>query len=123
MQGGVGIVGFCYGGGLGYAVAAREPVDVLVSYYGSALPQLVEAVPAVPAPSLHHFGEDDSFIPMEQVTRIRDSVGSGGGPVEFHTYPGADHAFDNDDFVNHHPGAADRARALTTDYLARVLPA
>jgi carboxymethylenebutenolidase len=122
VTGGVGVVGFCYGGGLGYAVAAREPVDALVSYYGSALPRLVDAVPAVPAPSLHHFGEEDSFIPMGQVASIRDSVGSGEAPVEFHTYPGADHAFDNDDFVNHHPEAADRAWARTTDYLARTLP-
>ncbi len=119
---GVGVVGFCFGGGLGYAVVAREPADCLVAFYGSALPQLVEAVPSVGTPSLHHFGEEDSYIPMDAVTRIRESVGSGGGPVEFHTYPGADHAFDNDDFVNHHPAASERAWEVTTDFLARMLP-
>lgn len=122
VTGGVGVVGFCYGGGLGYAVVAQEPADALVAYYGSALPQLVEAVPSVSTPSLHHFGEEDSYIPMEQVLRVRESVGSDGGPVEFHTYPGADHAFDNDDFVNHHPEASERAWAVTTDYLSRALP-
>lgn len=122
VVGGVGVVGFCYGGGLGYAVVAREPADVLVSYYGSALPHLVGAVPSVSTPSLHHFGEADSYIPMEEVTRIRDSVGTGGGPVEFHTYPGADHAFDNDDFVTYDREASERAWAVTTDYLARALP-
>ena len=122
VTGGVGVVGFCYGGGLGYAVVAQEPADALVSYYGSALPQLVEVVPCVSTPSLHHFGEDDSYIPMDQVVRIRDSVGSDGGPVEFHTYPGADHAFDNDDFVTFHADASERAWAVTTDYLARALP-
>ena len=122
VHGGVGVVGFCYGGGLGYAVVALEPADALVSYYGSALPGLVESVPCVSTPSLHHFGEADAYIPMPEVLRIRDSIGSGGGPVEVHTYPGADHAFDNDDFVNHHPDAAERAWAVTADYLARVLP-
>lgn len=122
VTGGVGVVGFCYGGGLGYAVVAQEPADVLVCYYGSALPGLVEAVPCVSTPSLHHFGEDDSYIPMPEVLRIRDSVGSGGGPVEFHTYPGADHAFDNDDFVTHDRDASERAWAVTADYLARALP-
>jgi carboxymethylenebutenolidase len=122
VTGGVGVVGFCYGGGLGYAVVAQEPADALVAYYGSALPHLVGSVPSVSTPSLHHFGEDDSYIPMDQVARIRESVGSGGGPVEFHTYPGADHAFDNPDFVNHDAEAAERAWAVTTDYLARALP-
>jgi carboxymethylenebutenolidase len=122
VSGGVGVVGFCYGGGLGYAVVAQEPADVLVAYYGSALPDLVGAIPSVSTPSLHHFGEDDSYIPMEAVTRIRETVSTGGGPVEFHTYPGADHAFDNDDFVNHHPEAGERAWATTTDFLARMLP-
>jgi carboxymethylenebutenolidase len=122
VSGGVGVVGFCYGGGLGYAVVAQEPADALVSYYGSALPDLVRAVPAVSTPSLHHFGEADSYIPMDEVDRIRESVGSGGGPVEFHTYPGADHAFDNDDFVTYDREASERAWAATTDYLTRVLP-
>ncbi len=122
VTGGVGVVGFCYGGGLGYAVVAQEPADALVAYYGSALPQLVEAVPSVSTPSLHHFGEDDSYIPMEQVASVRDSVGTGGRPVEFHTHPGADHAFDNPDFVNHDPEASERAWVVTTDFLGRALP-
>jgi carboxymethylenebutenolidase len=122
VTGGVGVVGFCYGGGLGYAVVAQEPVDALVAFYGSALPQLVEAVPSVSTPSLHHFGEEDAYIPMDAVDRIRESVGAGGGPVEFHTYPGADHAFDNDDFVNHHPEASARAWQVSIDFLARTLP-
>jgi carboxymethylenebutenolidase len=122
VEGGVGVVGFCYGGGLGYAVVAGEPADALVSFYGSALPGLVAAVPAVSTPSLHHFGEADSYIPMEAVRAVRDSVSSGGGPVEFHTYPGADHAFDNDDFVNHDPDASGVAWERTEQWLGRVLP-
>ena len=49
-------------------------------------------------------------------------VTSGGAPVEFRTYPGADHAFDNDDFVNHDPDASAQAWAATTEWLARTLP-
>lgn len=122
VEGGTGVVGFCFGGGLGYAVVAQEPADALVSFYGSALPQLVDAVPSVSTPSLHVFGESDSYLPMETVERIRASVTEGGGPVEFETYPGADHAFDNDDFVNHDAAASAAAWARATDYLARTLP-
>ena len=33
------VVGFCFGGGLGFNVAAASSPDVLVSYYGSAAPR------------------------------------------------------------------------------------
>ncbi|MGB7819910.1 MAG: dienelactone hydrolase family protein [Ornithinibacter sp.] len=121
VTGTIGVVGFCFGGGLGYAVAAASPAEALVSFYGSALPDLVTAVPSVSTPSLHHFGEADSYIPMPAVERVRDSV-SAGGPVEFHTYPGADHAFDNSDFFGHHPEASALAWQRTEEWLARNLP-
>ncbi|MBM6401178.1 dienelactone hydrolase family protein [Phycicoccus sonneratiae] len=122
VRGGTGVVGFCFGGGLGYAVVAGDPADALVSYYGSALPGLVEAVPSVSTPSLHVFGESDAYLPMDQVTRIRDAVTSGDAPAEVNTYPGADHAFDNDDFVNHDPAASAAAWSRTEAWLAEVLP-
>lgn len=121
ITGGVGVVGFCFGGGLGYAVVADSPTDALVSFYGSALPDLVVAVPSVTTPSLHHFGEADAYIPMKAVERIRASV-YGGGEVDFHTYPGADHAFDNDDFVGHHPEASALAWQRTERWLGTHLP-
>ncbi|MGG5260137.1 dienelactone hydrolase family protein [Phycicoccus avicenniae] len=122
VTGGVGVVGFCFGGGLGYAVVAGQPADALVSYYGSALPNLVEAVPSVSTPSLHVFGEADSYLPMDVVERIRAAVTSGAAPAEVLTYPGADHAFDNDDFVNHDAAASADAWARTEAWLARTLP-
>ena len=76
---GVGAVGFCFGGGLGFNVAAHlesdgsAPIDALVSYYGSALPGLHDLM-TVTAPSLHHFGLADSFIDTETVRRIEASV-------------------------------------------------
>ncbi|PJJ57772.1 carboxymethylenebutenolidase [Mumia flava] len=122
VDAGVGVVGFCFGGGLAYAVAAGSPVDALVSYYGSALPSLIEAVPAIEAPSLHHFGDADTYIPPETVEKIRVSV-STGGPVELHVHPGAGHAFDNDDFVAHHAEASAAAWSITERWLASTLPA
>lgn len=117
---GVVLVGFCFGGGLAYNVAVETPVDALVSYYGSALPGLVDILPVVEAPSLHHFGEADSFIDGPTVERIRAVVGQSAA-CEFHTYPGADHAFDNPDFVLHHPQASALAWERTVEFLGRVL--
>lgn len=118
--GNVGIVGFCFGGGLGFNVAAVESVDALVSYYGSALPTLLDLAPRVTAPSLHHFGLADSFIDQGTVARIEQAVA--GERTTFHTYAGADHAFDNDDLPDlHHPGASAQAWGRTRSWLATNL--
>ena len=119
VVGKVGLLGFCYGGGVAFAVAAANPVDALVSYYGSALPNLLDLAPAVTAPSLHHVGEADSYLPMDVVGRVRDAVD--GEDVEFHTYPGADHAFDNTRPEFHHPEASALAWQRTLDFLDRQL--
>lgn len=120
LAGPVGLVGFCYGGGIAFAVAAQEPVAALVAYYGSALPNLLELAPSVTAPSLHHLGEADSYLPLPVVETIRDAVERAG--AEVHTYPGADHAFDNTRPEFHHPEAATRAWTRTLDFLATHLP-
>ena len=122
VSGGTGVIGFCFGGGLAFNVAAIEAVDVLVSYYGSALPSLLELAHQVRAPSLHHFGTADAFLDQETVGRIRAAVTSGGAPVEFEMYEGANHAFDNDVFVLHHPEASALAWQRTLTFLARELP-
>ena len=74
----------------------------------------------VTAPSLHHFGLSDSFIEPDKVEQVRQAV-SGEG-VEFETYEGADHAFDNPDFHYHHPEASALAWERTVDFLGRHLP-
>ena len=121
VNGGTGVIGFCYGGGLGYQVAGLVGADALVSYYGSALPDLVDQLPPVPAPSLHHFGESDQYIPLDVVERLRTPLEEQSATT-VHTYPGADHAFDNADFHLHHPEASAQAWERTTAWLAEHLP-
>jgi carboxymethylenebutenolidase len=124
VRGGTGLVGFCFGGGLAYNVAAVASPDVLVSYYGSALPDLLHLAPSVSAASLHHIGHDDEFIDNSAVERIREAVTSApGGPVRFETYEGANHAFDNPDFLLHHPQASALAWERTLSFLGEHLPA
>ncbi len=122
VRGGTGLVGFCFGGGLAFNVAAVDAPDALVSYYGSALPDLLDLAPQVTAPSLHHFGTADAYIDLPTVERIREAVTAPGGPVWFETYEGANHAFDNADFVMHHPEASALAWQRTLAFLAEHLP-
>jgi carboxymethylenebutenolidase len=122
VRGGAGVIGFCFGGGLGFNVAAVADPDVLVSYYGSAIPGLLDLAPQVTAPSLHHFGLADDYIDPGTVDRIRKAMTYGDGTVRFETYDGANHAFDNDDFALHHPEASALAWQRTLAFLAQQLP-
>lgn len=119
--GGVGVIGFCFGGGLAFNVAAVSSPDVLVSYYGSALPNLLHLAPEVTAPSLHHFGEADAYVVPEDVQRIRQAV-TAHPDTEFETYPGAGHAFDNPMPAFHHPEASALAWRRTEAFLQSHLP-
>jgi carboxymethylenebutenolidase len=122
VHGGTGVVGFCFGGGLGFNVAAVSDPDVLVSYYGSSLPNLLHLVPQVRAPSLHHFGLADDFLIPEVVETVRAAVVAGPADVRFETYDGANHAFDNSDYGLHHPEASALAWQRTLEFLHERLP-
>ncbi|QIG45960.1 dienelactone hydrolase family protein [Nocardioides anomalus] len=117
VTGPVGALGFCFGGGLAFNVAAVAPVDFLVSYYGSGLPGLLDLAPQVTVPSLHHFGTADDYIDAESVERVRAAV-TAHADVSFELYEGANHAFDNDDFYFFHPEASALAWDRTLAFLA-----
>ena len=131
VSGGIGVVGFCFGGGLAFDVAARTDVDALVSYYGSALPDLLGVVEpdprvtvvgaeAVTAPSLHQFGMTDQFLTrpvVEQIQALLEPLPH----VTWFGYETADHAFDNPDFFLHDPEASRVAWERTSTWLAEHL--
>lgn len=134
VTGRVGIVGFCFGGGLGFNVAAQSPADALVSYYGSALPELLGILPFDPsdvaltvidpadvtAPSLHHWGLADTFIDrpvVEQICALLEAQPH--ATVE--TYEGGGHAFDNNDFMFYDADHAALAWQRTLSFLAERL--
>ncbi len=117
---GVGIVGFCFGGGLGFNVAAESTPDLLVSYYGSALPNLLPLASKVDAVSLHHFGDADDYLTPDVIDQIVAAVD--GPDNEIYRYAGAGHAFDNPMPAFHHAEASALAWTRTTSFLARRLP-
>jgi carboxymethylenebutenolidase len=133
VRGGTGVLGFCFGGGLGFNVVAEVEVDAFVSYYGSGLPQLLGLQPdqpggvpvvdpaAVTAPSLHHFGLSDAFIPRPVVEQIEAALTT-DPRVTFVTYETGDHAFDNADFASYDEEVSRLAWARTEDWLAENLP-
>ena len=122
VAGGTGVVGFCFGGGVGFNLAAVEEPDALVTYYGSAIPQLLDLAPRVTCPSLHHLGLADAYIEGEAREGMLEALHAQPA-TRVETYEGADHAFDNPDLPLHHAGASAAAWEHTTAFLAARLPA
>ena len=94
----VGTVGFCLGGGLAFAAATRSRVDgrgpdAAVPYYGSPVNSQLGFVDHLECPTMFHYGNNDAFIPEEQIAEVEQAV-SGKDHVVFHRYD-AGHAFSN----------------------------
>ena len=94
---GVGIIGFCMGGGLVLKVASQTDVlSAAVVFYGRN-PDPIQQVAGIDCPLLGIYGEEDQGIPPSEVERLRGTLqASGKEDFELHIYPGAGHAFFND---------------------------
>lgn len=117
----IGLLGFCFGGGLAFNVAALTDVDALVSYYGSGLPNLLGLAPQVTAPQLHHWGTEDSFIGADVQDEARLALTRSPGTLQWEVYEGAGHAFDNNETPFHHEEASAAAWPVTLTFLASHL--
>ena len=120
--GGVGVLGFCFGGTQAFLMAAEYDLDVAVSYYGSGVAASIDRVSDVECPLLLHFGGNDPYLPADQIETIRAATSSMPN-VEILVQPDAGHAFDNhlsDNFWD--PDAAAAAWTRTVAFLAEHLP-
>lgn len=114
----VGIVGFCLGGSVAYAAATKlSGLRAAVGYYGGAILRFADDKPRVP--TLLHFGEKDTGIPLHDVEAIRASRPE----VEIHVYPGAQHGFSCDERASYDKASADLAGQRTLAFFAKHLAA
>jgi carboxymethylenebutenolidase len=122
VDGPVGVIGFCFGGGLAYGVACELEPDVALAYYGVGVELLAERIHEVTCPALLQFGTEDVFIPPDALERLQ-SAARANANVEIEVYQSAGHAFDNPYAEWHEPDTAARAWARTADFLAEHLAA
>ena len=116
-----GALGFCFGGTTSFALACAADPDVVVSYYGSGVPDWLPNADDVTAPVLLHFGAHDPYIPSEKVDAVR-AWAEPRANVELHTYDSG-HAFDNHTSpLFSDPPAAAAAWRNTTAFLAAHFP-
>lgn len=93
----VGTVGFCMGGALSLFAASKNPeVGACVVFYGGH-PNVKPDLASLKAPVLGLYAEKDSFVTPESVRALEKSLKDLGRRIEVHIYPGADHAFFNDE--------------------------
>jgi carboxymethylenebutenolidase len=97
---GVGVTGFCMGGGLALWLGTLRPdaVKAVVPYYGlipwpAAQPDYSKLQAAVQG----HYAENDDFVDPESARKLEEQLKGLGKDVEFYIYPGVGHAF-----TNHH---------------------
>lgn len=118
-----GVLGFCLGGTLAYGVAVQDDPDVAVCYYGSGIPGALDQAGEIHCPVLFHFGGQDPYIPREQAELVA-ALAATREDMECHIHADAGHAFDNHDApMFHQPEPAARAWQITSEFLARTLPA
>lgn len=118
-----GAVGFCWGGAFvnRLAVAAGPKLAAGVSYYGPA-PDPAEAA-KVQAALMIHLAGNDARVNATAEPWIA-ALKAAGKEVERFTYPGVEHAFNNDTSAERYDkAAADLAWKRTTDFLRRELDA
>lgn len=117
----VGMVGFCFGGGVTWWVATRMPeLKAAVPFYGPHPPP--EAVADIQAAVLAIYAGRDQRI-NQGIPAIEAAMRQHGKTYEKVIYPETDHAFHNDTGSRYNPEAAQDAWRRTLDWFARYLGA
>lgn len=119
VDGRVGAVGFCYGGGIVNMLATRVPdLAAAVPFYGSA-PDLAD-VPKIKAPLLIHAAEQDPRINASWPD-YEAALEAANVSYERHLYPGTQHGFNNDTTPRYDAAAAKLAWERTLAFLNKHL--
>ena len=114
----VGIVGFCYGGGVANAAAIANPdLSAAVAFYGR---QPTKNVGKIKAPVLLHYAEFDSGI-NQGWPPYKEALQAAGKQYQAYIYPGVNHGFHNDSTPRYDQVAAELAWGRTLDWFTRKL--
>ncbi len=119
VNGKVGIVGFCYGGGVCNAAAVAYPeLAASVPFYGRQA--AAEDVPKIQAPLLLHYAGLDERI-NEGWPAYEAALKEHGKTYEAHIYEGVNHGFHNDSTPRYDEAAATLAWDRTIGWFNRYL--
>ena len=119
-NGKVGVMGFCWGGGMVGDLAVNAPdLDAAVVYYGRQ-PKASE-VEKIKAPMLLHYAGLDTRI-NEGIPAFEEALKKANKPYTLYIYEGANHAFNNDTSeARYSKQAAEQAWSRTIAFLREHL--
>jgi carboxymethylenebutenolidase len=120
-NGKVGVVGFCYGGGVSNYLATKVPdLAAAVPFYGSQ--PSAEDTAKIKAPLLIHYAENDERInagwPAYEAALKANKI-----KYEAFVYPGVQHGFNNDTTPRYDEAAAKLAWQRTVEFFNKNLRA
>ncbi len=118
-NGKVGVVGFCYGGGISNTLAVRLPdLAAAVPFYGGQ-PAAAD-VPKIKAPLMIHNASLDTRI-MAGAPAYEAALKENGKKYQAFVYEGANHGFHNDTTPRYDKAAAELAWKRTIDFFKENL--
>lgn len=115
----IGIIGFCYGGGVANAAAVAYPeLAAAVPFYG--MQPRPEDVPRIRAPLLLHYAGLDTRVNAGWPA-YEAALKANGKTYEAHVYPGMNHGFHNDSTPRYDRDAAELAWGRSIAWFKRWL--
>ena len=128
--GSIGVVGFCFTGGMAMRMAALKPdqIKAAASFHGGGLytdaptsPHRV--LPRVKAELYFGHAVKDNSMPAEAIEKLEGALASWGGRYESETYEGASHGWTAADSPVYNRPQAERAFKKLSDLFQRNLTA
>ncbi len=119
----LGVTGFCMGGRLAFLSACALPdrISAAAPFYGGGITGHLDQAERIQAPLYLFFGDEDAFIPREQVDQIAARLRELGTDYKLKSYPGAAHGFFCDQRESHEPKAAEDAWSELRSFFAEHL--
>lgn len=118
-NGKVGVVGFCFGGGVANYLATRIPgLNAAVPFYGAQPP--AEEAARIKAPLLIHYAGEDERINAGWPA-YESALKAAGVKYEAFIYPKVQHGFNNDTTPRYDAAAAELAWKRTLEFFDKTL--